>query len=486
MPGAIPTPAISGEAATHTMGSEQRPHYHFVGIGGAGMSGIATVLLEMGYRITGSDLADSIVLQRLRGLGAEIAIGHSAENVDGADRLVYSTAIPEDNVELATAQDKGIRLFHRAEMLTELMSGRATIAVAGTHGKTTTTSMIGVAFTRAGLDPTLVVGGDIRQFGTNARLGQGPHLIMEACESDDSFLRFRGCSQVITNIEPDHLDRHGCVEKICESFEAFMGLVPPEGFLVVCADSERLMDVARRVGHSLTTYGLSPEAEVSAAEVRLEGCNSSFDLRLGGRSAGPVLLQVPGRHNIQNALGAIAASLKAEMGLEMIKAALGEFSGARRRFDLLGEVRGALVVDDYAHHPTEIVATLRAAREGFGRRIIAVFQPHLFSRTRLLLNDFAGAFREADEVIITDIYAAREAGQGGIDGHELYERVREEEPGKSVEYVANKDDIVPLIAERVGPGDMVLTLGAGDVRTVAERLVGPGRTPVAETGRPPL
>jgi len=453
------------------MASIPKPHYHFVGIGGAGMSGIATVLLEMGCRVTGSDIAETPATTRLRGLGADITIGHRADNVDGADSLVYSTAIPRDNVELAIARSKGLPLLHRAEMLARLMEGRHTIAVAGTHGKTTTTCMIGIVFTRAGLDPTLVIGGDIRQLGTNARLGRGEHLIMEACESDNSFLHFQGASEVITNIEADHLDTHGCMEKICESFQAFMGLVPPEGFLIVCADSPHLMDVARRVDHPVTTYGLSPEAEVTARDLRFDGATSAFRACVREDEVAEIRLSVPGRHNVQNALGAIAACLQSGIELDTIRDGLAEFCGARRRFEVLGEINGALVVDDYAHHPTEIKATLRAARDGFQRRIVVIFQPHLFSRTRLLLDGFAGAFAEADEIIITDIYASREAGQGGIDGRDLFERVRQNEPGKPVHYIADKDEIAPRVAALVAPQDMVITVGAGDVRVVAERLV---------------
>ncbi len=452
------------------MALTEKKRFHLVGIGGAGMSGIATVLLESGHVVTGSDISYSRTLERLQRLGAKVSVGHDAANVDGAQAIVYSTAIPADNVELEMARRKGLPLIHRAEMLALLMQGRDTIAVAGTHGKTTTTSMLGMIFAAAGRDPTLVVGGEIRELGTNARLGRGKDLIIEACESDRSFLNFHGCSQVITNIEADHLDNLGDLQGVCRSFEEFMRLARPDGFVAINADSPHLIETASHLGRPVVYYGLSADAAVRAENLSGRECHAEFDLVLEGRNAGRVVLCVPGEHNVSNALAATAAALQAGLDLETIREALQSFQGARRRFEIIAQHGDTLLVDDYAHHPTELRAVLRAARTGWNKRLVAIFQPHLYSRTRLLLDSFAHAFGDADLVILTDIYASREQGQGGIDIRELYDRLRECEPDKQVLLVPEKHSIAGSVLELAGEDDMILTLGAGDIRDVAEEI----------------
>jgi UDP-N-acetylmuramate--alanine ligase len=452
------------------MDPTQPKHFHLVGIGGAGMSGIATVLLEAGHTVTGSDISTSRTVARLRRHGARIAIGHDAANVDGAQAVVYSTAIPPDNVELEIARAKGLPLLHRADMLAQLMQGRDTIAVAGTHGKTTTTSMLGVIFAAAGRDPTLVVGGEIRELGTNARLGQGRDFIIEACESDRSFLKYSGCSQVITNIEADHLDNHGDLEGVCRSFEEFMQLARPDGFVVINADSPCLVETASRVSRPMVRVGLGADVNVGARNIHLRECCSEFDLLLDGVEAARMELNVPGEHNVSNALAASAAALQSGVDLGVVRRALRSFRGARRRFEIVACRGNTLLVDDYAHHPTELRAVLRAARRGWGKRLLAIFQPHLYSRTRFLLDDFAHAFQDADVVFLTDIYASREQGRGCISIEALYERMRECAPDKQVVLVPEKERLAPLVLETAGDQDMILTLGAGDVRDVAEQI----------------
>ncbi len=444
---------------------------HLVGIGGVGMSAIAAVLLEMGCTISGSDIRATRRTESLARAGARIAIGHDAANLGAAAVVVYNTAIPDSNPELRAARERGLPVLHRADMLAEIVRDRSTIAVAGTHGKTTTTSMLSVIFADAGQDPTIVVGGDVKQFGVNGRLGHGPWAIVEACESDRSFLKLTPCSQVITNVEAEHLDVLKDMTSVVRAFHDFMAAADPAGFVVGCYDCPVVRRLMGELPGRYVTYGLVDEADLSAREIALNGRGSSFTLLRGGSPVGHVRLQVPGTHNVQNALAALAASEAAGIRVEGAIETLSRFIGAERRFDIIDEVDGILIVDDYGHHPTEIKATLAAARAGFpDRRLVAVFQPHLYSRTQLFLEEFGAAFRDADVIVLTEIYAAREAPRDDISGRHLYEAVRRNEAAKAVTYIPDKRDIAAHLSETVRSGDTVITIGAGDIREVAHEL----------------
>ncbi|MFQ6131135.1 MAG: UDP-N-acetylmuramate--L-alanine ligase [Armatimonadota bacterium] len=449
----------------------RRDPIHFIGIGGVGMSAIASVLLEMGYQISGSDIRPTHRTERLARAGARVAMGHRPENLDTPGLVVYNTAIPDTNVELRLARELNLPVLHRADMLSAITADQHRIAVAGTHGKTTTTSMLSVIFAEAGLDPTMVVGGDVKQFGTNGRLGRGDYAIVEACESDRSFLKLLPCSQVITNVEAEHLDVHKSLSTVVEAFVEFVSGASPDGFVVGCHDCPVVRAIMDRIPRNYLSYGLAPEADFSARDIALNGRGASLDLVKGGRAVGRVRLEVPGRHNVLNALAALAAADACGVPLDAAITALGHFVGAQRRFDVITEADGILIVDDYGHHPTEIRATLEAARAGFpDRRIVAVFQPHLYSRTQLFLDEFGAAFADADVVIINEIYAAREAPRDDISGRHLFEAVRRNEPGKPVEYIPEKDDIAGYLLAHSRPGDLVMTIGAGDIREVAHQL----------------
>ncbi|MFQ6099399.1 MAG: UDP-N-acetylmuramate--L-alanine ligase [Armatimonadota bacterium] len=449
------------------------PAVHFVGIGGVGMSAIAAVMLDMGYAVSGSDIRPSFRTHRLARSGARVGIGHAPEHLDGAQTVVYNTAIPDNNCELQLARERGLRVLHRAEMLAELTADRQRIAVAGTHGKTTTSAMLSVIFVEAGLSPTFRVGGDIKRYGTNGRLGTGPHAIFEACESDGSFLRFLPCSQVITNIEAEHLDVHGTMEGVVRLFHRFMSGAASDGFIVGCADCPNVARLMASLDRPCITYGLSSNAEYSARVHTINGRGASFELLRGAESLGHVQLAIPGRHNVLNALAALAASSACGIDIERAKRSLSHFTGAVRRFDVIAEAGGVLIVDDYGHHPTEIACTLEAARGGFGgRRIIVVFQPHLYSRTKIFLDRFAEVLARADHVILTDIYAAREAWSGEVSGEDLWRAVSRHAPRVTAEYIPKKEDIAPRLRELARSGDMIITIGAGDVRDVAQELAG--------------
>ncbi len=443
---------------------------HFIGIGGAGMSPLAEVLLARGFGVSGSDIRASAVTRRLQDHGARVRIGHAAEALNGARTVVCSTAIRANNPELTAAREKGLRVLHRSELLGELLAGKHPIAVAGTHGKSTTSGMIATVLTEAGLDPTAIVGAEMRNLGGHHRVGAGPHFVLEACESDSSFLNYPQCSQVITSLEPDHLDQHHTVENLREAFRKFIALGRRDGFLVYCADAEALPELAGEGPGAKVSYGRGQHADyrVSGVETGVRGC--TFDLRRPDGTCRPVELSVPGEHNALNAAAAFAAAAQVGVEPEVATRALKAFKGVGRRFEVLHEGGGVLIVDDYAHHPTEIAATLATARRAWPGRITAVFQPHLYSRTQLLVEGFAHAFGDADEVIIAEIYPAREDPIPGVTGEWLCQAVREAEPGKPVRFLATKEEIVEDLAPRVRPGDMVLVIGAGDVREVGERV----------------
>jgi len=444
---------------------------HFVGIGGVGMSAIATVLREQGYTVSGSDIRDTEVTERLRAHGIHVDIGHDAAHVAGVTTVVYSTAIRPTNPEIVAAIQRGIPVVHRSQMLARLMEGRKSIAVSGTHGKTTTSSMIANVFERAGLEPTIVIGGDLHDIGSNGKLGSGKHIIVEACESDGSFLNLRPCSEVVTNVEADHLDVHGSLDHIVDSFRKFMAMVPPEEFLVACWDSPTLREISAHAGREAISYGFNSGADYVAHDIEARECSISFSASRRNQPLGRFTLRLPGRQNVLNALACIAVCQSAGIDLEQTRDALAEFHGVKRRFEILGTISGAIVVDDYAHHPTEIRATLAAARAGWDRHIIVVFQPHLYSRTQFLLKEFGAAFDAADELIFTDIYAAREDPVEGVHSGLLVDEVRRRNPAKPVRLISSKEDIVRHLREHARPKQMVLILGAGDIREVGEALV---------------
>jgi UDP-N-acetylmuramate--alanine ligase len=443
---------------------------HFVGIGGIGMSGIAEVLLNLGYRVTGSDLAESETTARLRQLGAEVRLGHRAENLQEADVVVISSAIRGDNPEVAAAQERIIPVIPRAEMLAELMRMKYGVAVAGTHGKTTTTSMIATVLAHGGLDPTAVIGGKLNIFGSNAKLGQGELLVAEADESDGTFLKLTPTIAVVTNIDPEHLDFYRDLEEIQAAFLEFINKVPFYGLAVLCLDHENVQALIPRIRKRWVTYGLSMQANFQAAEISYEGSTTTFRALANGEELGLVSIQVPGLHNVYNALATLATASELGVRFPVVQEALHSFTGVQRRFQIKGEIQGVMVVDDYAHHPTEIKATLAGAKSGWGRRIVAVFQPHRYSRTHHLFKEFLSAFHQADLLFLTDIYAAGEDPIPAANASRLVEGIRKY-GHKDVTFVQEKEDIIEHLLPRLHKGDMVFTLGAGDIWKIGEALL---------------
>ena len=443
---------------------------HLVGIGGIGMSGIAEILLDMGYQVTGSDLRTSPLTQRLSRLGAKIDYGHRGENVVGADVVVISSAIRESNPEVTAARSFRIPLIRRAEMLGELMRMKFGIAIAGTHGKTTTTSMIGEVMTSGGCDPTIVVGGRVIALGTNALLGKGNYLVAEADEFDRSFLRLIPTIAVITTLEAEHMDCYTSLGDLKSAFVEFANKVPFYGSVILCLDEPSLQAIIPRVERELITYGLTKGADIRGDGLRFQGRESRFLVHRGKETLGEVRLQVPGEHNVKNALAAITLGLELEIPFPQIASSLQGFRGVHRRFEIKGESQGVMVVDDYAHHPTEIEATLQAARAGWKRRIVAVFQPHLYTRTRDFCHHFGKALSSADLLVVTEIYPAREDPIPGVSG-ELVARAAREYGHPAVHWVPRKEDLPSFLSKIVRQGDMVVTMGAGDIWTVGEKLL---------------
>ncbi len=443
---------------------------HFVGIGGVGMSGIAEVLLTLGYRVTGSDLRRNEAVERLERLGAKVFLGHAASQVEGAHVVVYSSAVARDNPELQAARQRGIPVIPRGEMLAELMRVKHGIAIAGTHGKTTTTSMVGAVLAEAGFDPTLVVGGRVTALGAGARLGQGEFLVAEADESDGSFLRLAPTIAVVTTIDAEHLDYYRDLAAIRETFLEFVNKVPFYGAAILCADQPEIQAILPRVDKRVVTYGLRGPADLVAASLRLAGLRTRFEVLHRGDSLGELALQVPGAHNAANALAAVAVGLDLEVPFPVIQRALAGFTGVQRRFQLKGEVGGVLVVDDYGHHPAEIRATLAAARQAFGRRVVVAFQPHRYTRTLHLHAEFLTAFDDADVVVVTDIYPAGESPIPGVHARTLADGLAAR-TGREVRYFGDREALTEFLLRTVRPGDLVLTLGAGDIGGVADQLV---------------
>lgn len=443
---------------------------HMIGIGGAGMSGLAAVMAEMGRRVSGSDLQATPVTARLESLGVKVFRGHNAANVSGADLVVASAAVPADNPELRAAREMGLPILGRAEMLGRLMSGTLGVAVSGTHGKTTTTSMLADVLEAGGLDPTVIIGGDLDRLNGNARLGKGKVFLTEACEAFNSFLELRSTIAVVTNIEADHLDFHGSLEGVIHSFERFLSQIEPNGCAVLCVDCPNVRAVMPSITRRIVSYGLSPDAELRAADTDIESQHASFRILHRARDCGRFTLKVPGRHNVLNALAAAAVGRELGLDFHIIRKALAEFHGAGRRFEVLGTAAGVTVVDDYAHHPTEIRATLAAAR-GWGGRVVAVFQPHLFSRTRTFLNEFAESLSAADLILLTEIYPAREKPIAGVSASLIVDAIKVRFPGKDVVFVSEKDRVAETLRPSLQPGDVVVVMGAGDIRAAAEMLL---------------
>ena len=443
---------------------------HVVGIGGIGMSGIAEVLLNLGYGVTGSDLQASPVTRRLADLGCRVDIGHSPANVEGTDVVVISSAVKGDNVEAAEARRRQIPVIPRAEMLAELMRMKYGVAIAGSHGKTSTTSMVAQILSGSGLDPTIVIGGRLGILGSNAKLGKGDLLVAEADESDGSFLHLSPTIAVVTNIDAEHLDHYGSLEKLQEAFVAFLNKVPFYGTGIVCLDDARVREILPRLQRKVITYGLSGEPDLFAGGIELKEFNSRFDVTLRGAPLGAVKLGVPGRHSISNALAAVGVGLELDLPFEWIASPRGQFRGADRRFQLKGKVDDILVIDDYGHHPAEIQATLLAARKGWGRRIVVVFQPHRYSRAKALHEEFAGSFENADVLLVTDIYPAGEVPVDGVSGESLAEAIRRK-GHKDVTLVRDLGDVPAALIERVRSGDLLITMGAGSVWKAGEEFL---------------
>lgn len=436
-----------------------------MGIGGIGMSGIAEVLLNLGYQVSGSDLASSEVTQRLEKLGAIIYTGHQAANVNSADAVVYSSAVRPDNPEVLAARNNKIPVIPRSEMLAELMRMKFGIAVAGTHGKTTTTSMIGEILTQAGLDPTIVVGGKVVNLDTNAKLGQGDYLVVEADEFDRSFLKLTPSIAVITTLESEHLDCYKDFDEIRKAFLEFANKVPFYGNVVLCISEKSVSNLINDIHRPIITYGLVPEADLQASEWKFHENQSSFKVKARGKNLGEVTLSVPGVHNVKNSLAAMAVALELEIKWDVIQKALQNFRGVRRRFEIKGVKKGIMVVDDYAHHPSEIQATLETAKTGWHKRVIAIFQPHLYSRTRDFYQDFGKSFHNSDVVIFTDIYPAREEPIPGVSA-ELIVKAAKNSGHPQVYYNPDKKELVEFLRQNAKSGDMVITLGAGDIYKV--------------------
>jgi UDP-N-acetylmuramate--alanine ligase len=437
---------------------------HMVGIGGIGMSSIAEVLLNRGYDVTGSDLETSDTTERLEEHGATVYEGHAAEQVGAADVVVYSSAIdPNENPETQEAERRRISLIPRAEMLGELIRMKYGVGVAGTHGKTTTTSMAGLVVAEGGFDPTVIVGGKVTAFGSSAVTGEGDVIVIEADEYDRTFLRLTPSVAVITNIEEDHLDVYEDLDAIKEAFTQYANSVPFFGAAILCLDDPNVQAIVGDVERRVITYGTTRQAEVRAENVRRDGLQTRFDVLKRDERLGEVELQVPGMHNLRNALAAVAVGLELEIDFDEIREGLAGFTGVRRRFETIGEANDVIVLDDYAHHPTEIRATLDAASQGYpDRRIVAVFQPHLYSRTRDFLDDFARSFFETDLLVLTDVYGAREEPIEGVDGRRLADRA-EQFGHRAVRYVPDKTDLPGELLDVTRPGDVVLMLGAGDI-----------------------
>jgi UDP-N-acetylmuramate--alanine ligase len=448
---------------------------HFVGIGGIGMSGIAELLLNLGYQVSGSDLKSGPITQRLSALGGKIYAAHSARNVHDANVVVFSSAVRQDNVEVVEAKKLQIPVIPRAEMLAELMRLKYGVAIAGSHGKTTTTSMVATVLVHGGYDPTVVIGGRLNALGSNAKLGKGEFLVAEADESDGSFLKLSPTLAVVTNIDREHLDHYAGLAEIEAAFAMFVNKVPFYGAAALCLDDPNVQAIIPRVERRIITYGTSKQADLVASRIEFQGFGCCYQARYQGNVLGTISLKVPGQHGVLNSLAALAIGLELDIPVKKIIAALGDFQNADRRFQIKGEKQGVLVVDDYGHHPTEIIATLDAAHNASDRRIIAVFQPHRYTRTQALEEEFARAFYHADIVIVLPIYAAGEDAIPGVTAEKLAGMIKKH-GHRDVTYAPDFPAAVQMLRTRLQEGDLLLTFGAGDVWKIGEEWLGNGET----------
>ena len=443
---------------------------HFVGIGGIGMSGIAEVLLNLGYQVSGSDLKESEVTRRLSSLGARIAFGHRPENLLDADAVVTSSAVRRDNPEVVAARQRKIPVIPRAEMLAELMRLKYSVAIAGSHGKTTTTSMVATVLNAAGLDPTAVVGGRVNVLGSNARLGKSDLMVVEADESDGSFLRLHPSIAVVTNIDPEHMDHYRTLDALKSAFVEFCNRVPFYGLNVLCLDHPNVQALLPHVEKRYVTYGTVHTADYRLESVELDGYQTRFRAFRRDEDLGPFTVKMVGAHNALNALAVVAVAEELHVPLDTVRAALADFQGVQRRFTIRGEAQGVTVVDDYGHHPAEVRATLAGARRAFGRRTVVAFQPHRYSRTHDLMADFATAFNDADVLYLTGIYAAGEDPIPGVSGQSLADAIVAH-GHRDVTFVEKRADLAQALAARVKAGDIVITLGAGDITHTGPELL---------------
>jgi len=446
-------------------------HVHMVGIGGIGMSGIAEILLHRGFKVSGSDGTASETTKRLEEIGAKVFIGHKAEHIAGADVVVYTSAVKaEDNVETAAALEKGVTCIKRAVMLAEIMRMKYGIGIAGTHGKTTTTTMTGLVVQEGDFDPTIIVGGKVHSFDkTNAVVGQGDIVVVEADEFDRTFLRLSPSLAVITNVDLDHTDIYDDLDDIKNAFIDFANKVPFYGSVILCLDDTHARSIIPQIKRRLVTYGTSPQAMLRATAIKNDGFNTHFEVSFERELLGTIKVKAAGLHNVMNALASIAVGLELEMSFEKIAAGLARYEGVFRRFQLKAENQGIMVIDDYAHHPTEVQATLKAARNGFpDKRIIAVFQPHLYSRTQELFEEFGSSFFDADELVLTDIYPSREKPIEGVTGALIADTAKQF-GHRNVHYIKDKNELPAYLNKLVRDGDMVITMGAGDVYFYGEQ-----------------
>jgi UDP-N-acetylmuramate--alanine ligase len=447
-------------------------HIHFVGIGGIGMSGIAELLLNLGYHISGSDLRRTEVTEHLSDIGGRIFLRHRPQNINGADVVVFSSAVKDDNPEIVEAGERSIPVIPRAEMLAQLMRLKYGVAVAGAHGKTTTTNMIGSILSKGGLDPTVIIGGRLNQWGgSNARLGSSDFLVAEADESDGSFLALSPSMAVITNIDYEHIDFYQSMDNLRKTFVDFINKVPFFGRAILCLDDKEVQGLIPKLTKSYLTYGLNPQSDIRASEIEKEGLNTSFDVIFKDTLMGKINICIPGDHNVLNALAAVAVGLELDIDFEYIREGLKGLGGLRRRFEIKDERGGIIFLDDYGHHPTEIVATITTAKECWpDRRLVLIFQPHRYTRTKALWDKFVIAFNQADLLIITPIYGAGEEPIPGVDSRVLYQGIKDH-GHRAVNFCPYKEDVISLLLDEVRPGDLVLTLGAGDINLVGTELL---------------
>jgi UDP-N-acetylmuramate--alanine ligase len=466
-------------------------HIHFVGVGGIGMSGLAEILRTLEFEVSGSDLKPSDITRRLQTLGVAIYEGHRAENVAGVDVVVYSSAISPQNPEIARARALEIPIIPRAEMLAELMRVKYCVTIAGSHGKTTTTSLVATVLRAAGLDPTVVVGGQVNALGSNARLGAGDLFVAEADESDGSFLRLTPTIAVVTNIDPEHLDHYGTHDALKEAFVQFLNKTPFYGLGVLCIDHPHVQAILPRVTRRHVTYGISRLGDYRANNPRFEGLTTRFDAFRRGEPLGELMVRMPGAHNVLNALAVLAVADELEIPLDIVRDAIANFHGVQRRFTVVGQPAYAkngkqgdvMIVDDYGHHPAEITATLDAAQIAFRRRVIVAFQPHRYSRTHSLFDEFTRAFNKADVLVVTEVYPAGESPIAGATGQALAEAIRAH-GHHAVRYVADKKNVTAVLLEMIEPGDLVIALGAGDINASVRDLNATLAATLPHEGRP--